>query len=122
MITKHEEIYYTNSVNLYGRFASEEEAAQDEKLKTECKYKVKTILPNVYLDSFGNGIEGINNYGEPYTGQCQNGKTKVYLFKDLILDFEKAIKQYGDNIGYTYQHFGMGQFRNAIVLLEENKL
>jgi hypothetical protein len=118
MIQKHTDIYYTNK---YGnRFVDEESARQDENLRDYCPYLIKTILPNLYLENlYGNGIEGINDYGKPYSGQI-NDKTKVYLFKDIIKNMQAAIDKYGDNVGFTYQHFGMGNYSNAIVLLENN--
>ncbi len=118
MITKHTDTYFTNK---YGnRFTSEELAEQDEKNRDHSPFKVKTILPNIYFENFhGEGIDAINDYGKPWTGQM-NDKTKVYLFQNIVAELQKLMEKYGDNIGYTHQHFGMGNFMNAIVLLEKN--
>lgn len=111
----------TKYINKYGNtFLSKESARQDEINRDFCRYKVETIIPNLYFEQFhGEGIEGINDYGKPMTGQI-NDKTKVFLFKNIISELQKLIDKYGENVGYTHQHFGMGQMSNAVVILKEN--
>ena len=118
MITKHDETFWTNKY--FGRFTSGESALEDEKLRDFCQYKVTTISPEIDFNTIrGSGIEGIDDMGKPWTSQ-KDGKSRVYLFKDMIAKMQELVDEYGESVGYANQHRGMGHFGDYVVLLEKN--
>ena len=93
MVTKHTDIYYCNK---YGnRFTTEEGAINDEVLRDTCPFKVKQLEPQVYFNQIqGSGVEALNDYGKPFTGQMGDRST-VYFFKDMIPKMQEMIERYG---------------------------
>lgn len=117
MVTKHELTYYTNKY--HNQFNTESAALADEELRDYCPFKIKT-LNNGETFSWGESIEGIDDYGKPYTGQ-PNDKNKVFLLKDIIIKCEDLILTHGENVGICRQHHGCGTMAEVLVILEENK-
>lgn len=111
-----EKPYWTNKFG--GRFASEELAAENEKLREETPWKVRNL--EVYLRAlFGRVSTAIDDTGKPFTGQ-RDDKSEVYLFKNMIEGLQAYVNQYGDNVGFCHQHRGMGSHSDMVVVLEPN--
>jgi hypothetical protein len=80
MITKETEIWYHNK---YGnKFRSEEEARVDEEHRDTSPWKV--VQTNIDFGTIkGQGIEALNDFGQPWTGQMGN-RSIAYLFNIMI--------------------------------------
>ena len=133
MITKHTDIYYTNDEIPKGgipfferRFSTEAEALEDERVKKNNPYRVKTIHKSVKLQQNSNtldfsnvktnGIVALDSYGEPMLPVQHD---TVYLFKDMIKNMQLLIDEFGENVGTCRQHRGTGYYADAIVILEK---
>lgn len=62
-------------------------------------------------------VKALDNSKAPWTGQ-PDGTAPVYLFRDMITLMQCYVDRYGDQVGYTHHHCGMGRYSDEIVVLE----
>ncbi len=65
------------------------------------------------------GIKAVDNSKLPFTGQ-PDGTCDVFLLKKLRDKISSIIDKYGDNVGYTIHHCGMGMDSEELCLLKIN--
>lgn len=117
MPTQHTETYWTNR---YGcRFDTEEAAMADELQRTSRPLKLSTTLtefspPITEVVGWSNGLFSNN---APWSEI-----TRVCLLRDLAAYCQQQIALYGDNVGYTHRHCGMGHYIDYLCTVEPNSL
>lgn len=115
-VKKVESSYWTNQ--FLGRFATEQQALDDERLRKSCEFRIETTL-DTFSKVKGAGVEGIDNMGKPFTGQFGD-KNTLYLFTDMIKNMQSYIDTYEDKVGVVRQHRGMAIYGEYIAVLKSN--
>jgi hypothetical protein len=87
------------------------------------KYKIKVIGNkhgefNSPISEYTH-IRAYDDSKWPWTGQPDD-HCSVQLLKPIVDQYQKMINKYGENVGFTLHHCGMGKDSYEFVILEEN--